>query len=105
MSPAPPSALPHSSRSRSRSASGWREPGCASRRKRSAEPRRPPVVAAAMGDVATEGLTQALNAERRIEPRSNSRAAWEELFKDARKCTRCELYKYGTQTVFGEGPL
>src|SRR5437868_13588194 len=58
-----------------------------------------------MGDVATEGLTQALEAERRIEPRSNSRAAWEELFKDARKCTRCELYKFGTQTVFGEGPL
>jgi len=27
------------------------------------------------------------------------------LLKDARKCTRCDLYKFGTQTVFGEGPL
>src|SRR3954451_12887439 len=58
-----------------------------------------------MTDVATEGLSHALEAERRIEPRTNSRAAWEALLKDARRCTRCELYKYGTQTVFGEGPL
>jgi DNA polymerase len=27
------------------------------------------------------------------------------LLKDARKCTRCDLYKHATQTVFGEGPL
>ena len=27
------------------------------------------------------------------------------MFKDARECTRCDLYKYATQTVFGEGPL
>jgi len=58
-----------------------------------------------MIDVATEGLRQALEAERRIEPKSNLRAAWEALMKDARDCTRCELYKCGTQTVFGEGPL
>src|SRR5918998_20543 len=58
-----------------------------------------------MADVATEGLKQALEAERRIEPLSNTRIAWEELLKDARACTRCELYKFGTQTVFGEGPL
>jgi DNA polymerase len=50
-------------------------------------------------------LKHALDAERAIEPRSNTRAAWEALLKDARKCTRCELYKCGTQTVFGEGPL
>jgi uracil-DNA glycosylase family protein len=25
--------------------------------------------------------------------------------KDARGCTRCDLYKHATQTVFGEGPL
>ena len=31
--------------------------------------------------------------------------AWEELLKDARKCTRCHLYQHATQTVFGEGPL
>jgi len=58
-----------------------------------------------MADVVAEGLRHALDAERRIEPRSNARAAWEALLKDARACTRCELYKFGTQTVFGEGPL
>jgi DNA polymerase len=58
-----------------------------------------------MADVATEGLHHALEAERRIEPGGNLRASWEALLKDARKCTRCELYKFGTQTVFGEGPL
>ena len=58
-----------------------------------------------MADIATEGLRHALDAERKIEPGSNLRASWEALFKDARACTRCELYKYGTQTVFGEGPL
>ena len=51
------------------------------------------------------GLKQALEAERAIEPRSNTRAAWEALLKDARQCTRCNLYKHATQTVFGEGPL
>src|SRR5215212_6963070 len=58
-----------------------------------------------MADVATEGLKHALEAERKIEPGGNLRAAWEALLKDARVCTRCELYKCGTQTVFGEGPL
>jgi uracil-DNA glycosylase len=58
-----------------------------------------------MADVATEGLREALEAERRIEPKSNLRASWEALFADARGCRRCELYKCGTQTVFGEGPL
>lgn len=58
-----------------------------------------------MADVATDGLFQALEAERKIEPRGNTRTAWEALLKDARGCTRCDLYKYATQTVFGEGPL
>jgi DNA polymerase len=58
-----------------------------------------------MADIASEGLKHALEAERRIEPAGNLRAAWEKLLKDARKCPRCELYKFGTQTVFGEGPL
>ena len=58
-----------------------------------------------MADVASEGLFHALEAERRIEPRGNTRTAWEELLKDARVCTRCDLYRYATQTVFGEGPL
>ena len=56
-------------------------------------------------DIAEHGLKEALEAERAIQPRSNLRSAWEELFKEARGCTRCELYKCGTQTVFGEGPL
>jgi len=58
-----------------------------------------------MADVASEGLLQALEVERRVEPRSNLRTAWEELLKDARACTRCELHRNATQTVFGEGPL
>jgi DNA polymerase len=55
--------------------------------------------------IVKEGLKDARAVERAIEPRSNTRAAWEELLKDARKCTRCDLYKCATQTVFGEGPL
>jgi len=58
-----------------------------------------------MADAASERLAQALDAERRIEPGGNLRASWEVLLKDAGKCERCELYKYATQTVFGEGPL
>jgi DNA polymerase len=58
-----------------------------------------------MANVATEGLKLALEAERRIEPRSNARAAWESLFDEARRCRRCDLYRFATQTVFGEGPL
>ena len=58
-----------------------------------------------MADTVQQGLLHALEAERAIEPRSNDRAAWEALLKDARDCTRCDLYKYATQTVFGEGPL
>jgi DNA polymerase len=54
---------------------------------------------------ANEGLKHALEAERRIEPGGNLRASWEALLKDARKCTRCDLHKHATQTVFGEGPL
>jgi len=54
---------------------------------------------------AKEGLEHALEAERSVAPGGNLRAAWEALLKDARKCTRCDLYKCGTQTVFGEGPL
>jgi DNA polymerase len=60
---------------------------------------------AAMDDVATEGLHHALDAERAIEPGGNLRASWEALLKDARRCTRCDLYRDATQTVFGEGPL
>jgi DNA polymerase len=58
-----------------------------------------------MSDIATEGLRHALAAERALQPKSNVRAAWEALVADARRCTRCDLYRCATQTVFGEGPL
>lgn len=54
---------------------------------------------------AKDGLVHALEAERRVEPGGNLRASWEALLAEARQCTRCDLYKCGTQTVFGEGPL
>ncbi len=38
-------------------------------------------------------------------PRSNVSASWEALREEAAACTRCDLYKCATQTVFGEGPL
>ena len=55
--------------------------------------------------IAKQGLQEALIMERRLQPGGNLRRAWEELLAEARQCTRCELYKCGTQTVFGEGPL
>jgi DNA polymerase len=51
------------------------------------------------------GLAEADAAERRIQPGGNALAAWEALLADAKRCTRCHLYKHATQTVFGEGPL
>jgi DNA polymerase len=41
----------------------------------------------------------------RHEMGGNVRAAWEAVRDEAMGCTRCPLYKCGTQTVFGEGPL
>jgi DNA polymerase len=35
----------------------------------------------------------------------NVLAAWQAVRQEAMGCTRCHLYKCGTQTVFGEGPL
>src|SRR5215203_5626184 len=60
-----------------------------------------------MGDqaIAENGLAEALRVERQVQPGGNLRRSWEELLAEARACTRCELYKCGTQTVFGEGPL
>jgi DNA polymerase len=60
---------------------------------------------AAMADVTTESSRHVLEAERAIAPGGNLRASWEALLNDARKCTRCDLYRHATQTVFGEGPL
>ncbi|MGE5723354.1 MAG: UdgX family uracil-DNA binding protein [Sphingomonadales bacterium] len=35
----------------------------------------------------------------------NALAAWEALRAESKGCTRCHLYKLGTQAVFGEGPV
>src|SRR4030095_1909716 len=67
----------------------------------------PSGVDAAMRDLvmAERGLTDALKAERQLQPGGNLRRSWEELLAEARRCTRCELYKCATQTGVGEGPL
>jgi uracil-DNA glycosylase family protein len=51
------------------------------------------------------GLEHALEAEHRLQAGGNLRKAWDALLAEARGCTRCDLYKCATQTVFGEGPL
>ena len=51
------------------------------------------------------GLAAAEVAERRVQPGGNALAAWAALLDDAKRCTRCDLCKCATQTVFGEGPL
>lgn len=38
-------------------------------------------------------------------PPGNADAAWAALRADAMRCTRCDLHRCATQTVFGEGPL
>ncbi len=35
----------------------------------------------------------------------NVEKGWAAVRAEARRCTRCDLYKCATQTVFGEGPL
>jgi uracil-DNA glycosylase family protein len=59
----------------------------------------------AKAEVAMEGLFDALDTEQRIQRGGNLGSSWEALFKEARTCTRCDLYKHATQTVFGEGRL
>jgi uracil-DNA glycosylase len=36
---------------------------------------------------------------------SNIERAWQAVREEAAHCTRCDLYKHATQTVFGEGPI
>ena len=38
-------------------------------------------------------------------PRANAEASWQALRAEAAQCTRCDLHRCATQTVFGEGPL
>src|ERR1700740_1344264 len=58
-----------------------------------------------MAEIDGKGLERALEAERHLQAGGNLRASWEALLGDARTCTRCELYRHATQSVFGEGPL
>ncbi len=57
------------------------------------------------GTIAKDGLRRALEEERALQPGGNLRSAFEALVDDARCCTRCDLYRFATQSVFGEGPL
>ena len=41
----------------------------------------------------------------RIVPKGNAAGAWEALREEAAHCSRCDLCKFATQTVFGEGPV
>ena len=38
-------------------------------------------------------------------PGGNIEGAWQALRDEAAHCTRCDLYRHATQTVFGEGPV
>ncbi|EMD82227.1 UdgX family uracil-DNA binding protein [Pacificimonas flava] len=55
--------------------------------------------------VEVRGLKRAEEEERRLSPGGNRLAAWEALLEEAKRCTRCPLYKPATQMVFGEGPV
>jgi len=44
-------------------------------------------------------------AAARAKPGANVAAAWAALRDEALHCTRCDLRRYATQTVFGEGPV
>jgi DNA polymerase len=67
--------------------------------------RSAPLVSWSMSDAAEQGLKKALETELSMSRPGNLRSSWETLFEEARGCTRCDLYKHATQTVFGEGPL
>ncbi|WP_326525311.1 UdgX family uracil-DNA binding protein [Sphingomonas sp.] len=41
----------------------------------------------------------------RAAPGGNSDAAWAALRDEAMGCTRCDLFRHASQTVFGEGPV
>ncbi|WP_165325198.1 UdgX family uracil-DNA binding protein [Rhizorhabdus phycosphaerae] len=40
-----------------------------------------------------------------VTPRGNADVAWQALREEASHCTRCDLHRCATQTVFGEGPV
>jgi len=52
-----------------------------------------------------QALSGAMTGNPRATIGGNALAAWEAARAEAMRCTRCHLYKYATQTVFGEGPV
>ncbi|HEX7695280.1 MAG TPA: UdgX family uracil-DNA binding protein [Sphingomonas sp.] len=48
---------------------------------------------------------QDMVATARAKTGDNVEAAWAALRAEAAHCTRCDLYRHATQTVFGEGPM
>ena len=58
-----------------------------------------------LGDAALVSEQPEKMVQARGQVGDNLLRAWEAVRSEARGCTRCHLYKYGTQTVFGEGPL
>lgn len=62
---------------------------------------------ALVGELVAEARTRERNmvAASTRQIGDNLATAWEAVRGEAMGCTRCHLYKLGTQTVFGEGPL
>ena len=60
---------------------------------------------AKMSAAAAGGSAAAKPSARTAQLGDNARSAWEAVRAEAMGCTRCHLYKCGTQTVFGEGPI
>jgi DNA polymerase len=56
-------------------------------------------------EMVDKSRTKAAEAPRSGGAGDNLLKAWEAVRDEAKGCTRCDLYRCGTQTVFGEGPL
>jgi uracil-DNA glycosylase family protein len=55
--------------------------------------------------VATARQRETAMVATQVRPGGNIEGAWAALREEAAHCTRCDLYKHATQTVFGEGPV
>lgn len=55
--------------------------------------------------VATARQRETAMVQTQVRPGSNIAGAWEKLRDEAAHCTRCDLHRHATQTVFGEGPV
>lgn len=70
-----------------------------------AQARESAMVERSKAAVAAAGAAAAEQVEARLEAGGNAFASWDALMKEAKACTRCDLYRPATQTVFGEGPV